>query len=387
MDRRAFVRAGLVAAAAPIVGRARAESGSRSTHVPASRRNERPAYTDWIPNTSHVGEDRGVHFTHLDWETQDALQGAIAETGGDAGVGANPGWTRVLAASPILSQPLAGTETTPTALTVISRYPFSDDLTAATERERPTAGIDVRTTTWTGELFVFHGDFDPALFDDRYASDFELVVEPGDFSVYVGTSSENSDLSYAVSGDTLVVGLEAARASDDTATVVTDPIDRTLEERDRVIDTADGRWLFDAAGAGHLGVGGWHLDEPLIALGTEGDGSEGSDDSIDVERLFGGAPGTDGSSSERRSAVQSDREPDVAAAESFTNTVTVATTDGEVEGLEARFAAIYPADSVPSERTVRSELLGVAGLPHDIEIGDGRVFATATLDTWTGTKA
>lgn len=384
MDRRAFVRAGL-AAAVPFGGTARARSGSRSSAV--ARQDERPAYADWIPDTSHVGEDRGVHFTHLDWETQDALQAAIAGSGGDPGIGTNPGWTRVLTASPILSQPLAGTETTPTALTVISRYPFSDDLTAATERERPTAGIDVRTTTWTGELFVFHGDFDPALFDDRYTADFELVAEPGDFTVYVGTSSDNSDLSYAVSGDTLVVGLEAARASDDTATVVTDPIDRTLEERDRVIDTADGRWLFDAAGAGHLGVGGWHLDEPLIALGTADGGAQESDDSIEVERLSGGAAGVDGASTTRRAAVQRDEEPDIAAAESFTNTVTVTTTDGAVDGLVARFAAIYPEGSVPSGRTVRSELIGVPALPHDIAIDDGRVFATARLDTWTGTKA
>lgn len=384
MKRRTFVRASLVAPAAPFGSAVRAKTGTRSRQADPSRPDERPAYTDWIPDTSHVGEDRGVHFTHLDWETQDTLRAAIAGSGGGTGVGSNPGWTRTLTASPILSQPLAGTETTPTALTVISRYPFSDDLTAATERERPTAGIDVRTTTWTGELFVFHGEFDPALFDDRYASDFEVVGEPGDFTVYVGTTSERSDLSYAVSGDTLVVGLEAARASDDTADVVTDPIDRTLEERDRVIDTADGRWLFDVAGAGHLGVGGWHLDEPLIALGSSG-GSDESNGSIEVDTLSGGA--ANGARNERRTAVQPDEDPDIAAAESFTNTVTVSSSDGEVDSLVARFAAIYPEDGIPSERTVRSELVGVPELPHAIEIGDRRVFATATLDTWTGTKA
>ena len=69
------------------------------------------------------------------------------------------------------------------------------------------------------------------------------------------------------------------------------------------------------------------------------------------------------------------------AVESFANTIGFSVDDGEMGEIEARLSGLYPGDSVPSETDVEAYLIGEPAVPHEIEVEENRVHASAWFDT------
>lgn len=398
MDRRAFVTASLAAGSVSLVGRMGSPPELTTTRGDATVHTDRPAYSDWIPTANHFDTGTGVVFTHHDRETLSELEALLDGSATESIPGSTDQWTANVNESPILAMPLAGTRVTPLTLAWISRYPFAPDLFESMEGDPVASGIRPHTTTWTGTLFVFLGEYDPAVFGERYSEGFEATADRDGYTVYVGVEDSTAEMAYAVSTDALIVELhdiedeggdtggsdvvvEGEVASDDDAagTVVADAIERNIAGRDRVIDEQDGRWLFEATGEAPLAVGGWKRTDQLGALqAPEGDSADGT-----TEDPRGTVPASDDFTDYRDDDAD---ESDLAEVESFVNTIAQSDPDGAVYELDARFAAIYPEDAVPSKDAVREHLIGVSAVAHEIEIDGTRVYATATFELVSGTR-
>lgn len=355
MHRRRFIRASVATVGgATILHSVGAEStgrpeADRANTGPTFPSYELPRYSDWIPAEGYEDPETGVVFTHIDWETLDQLEsGADSEMPGVDGTVPEP--------PPIVGLPLAGAIVTPLALFGILLYPFAEDVLP--EEGRAVEGIETAATTWTDDVLVFHGTYSPDVFAEQYADGFEAVEERNGYTLYVGGDLFTEGQAYAVSEETLVVGMHPAGGADSTPEErVRAALDRTIEESGRVVDTDDGRWLFETTGEAQLGFGGWQIDDLLGAIERETEEDE-----------------------------TAEAEPDLAAdnpifddVTSVVNNLVFTPENGEIRDLEARFSGLYPDAAVPSEDEVREFLIGRPEIPHEIGIDGNRVHATASF--------
>ncbi|AGB39972.1 hypothetical protein [Natronococcus occultus] len=349
MKRRQFVTTSLVAAGTATV--AGCFSGDEDGESFPSY--ETPRYGDWVPAERHGGET-GVFFTHVDWETLDGLDD---EDDPDEDEDAE----ELVEEVPILGLPLYGAVLSPFAMFGIMFYPFADDVLPDDGEE--VEGVTASAMTWTDDVVVFHGEFDPDVFAADYAEEFDESDEQDGFTLYVGTEGFAEGLAYAVSEETLVVGMQPGEDDDyESADLVSAALDRTLDGTDRVIDADDGRWLYETTGEAAMAYGVWGTDDFSTALEA--------DDEIDAE-----------DDAEPEADPDVDANPVFDDVESLVNTLVFDAEDGEVTEMEARFSALYPADETPSEDDVREHLIGEEEeVPHEVVIEDERVHASATFD-------
>lgn len=342
MDRRTFTT-GVVSAAVAAAGCL--GGGEDGSSFPSY---DTPVYSDWIGTND--GSD-GVFFTHVDWTASET-----EPEGDESGTDGDDETDEIVEEVPILGLPLYGAVTSSFALFAIMFYPFAEDVLP--EEGVDVEGIETESMTWAGDVLVFHGTYDPEAFEDRYAEGFERADDRNGYALFVGTDDSTEGSAYAVSGDTLLVGM--VPGSDDDYVleeVVTDAIDRTVEETGRVTDTEDGRWLFETTGEGLMAFGAWEADDFTGALeGGSADGQSGEE--ID---------------------------PEVEDNPVFDNVTSLANTIAEVENgetidMEARFSAVYPEDGVPSEDELVEHLVGEEDVPHEITIEDDRVNVVATFE-------
>lgn len=154
---------------------------------------------------------------------------------------------------PILGLTLYGVVTSSFALFAIMFHPFAEDVLPGEGVD--VEGIETESMTRAGNVLVFHGTYDPGAFKDRYAKGFERADDRDGYVIFVGTDDWSEGLAYAVSEDTLLVGMEPGSDDDVIEEIVTGAIDWTVEETGRVADTEDGQWLFDATGQGLMAFG------------------------------------------------------------------------------------------------------------------------------------
>jgi len=299
-----------------------------------------PAYSEWVPATPSGTQD-GVLFTQLDWETVNAL-----DNGDDDDEPLD-----VVDRTPIVGLPLYGAALSPLVVVGITFYPFSDVIIP--EESETVDGIETETMTWADSVVVFHGEYEVSVFEQQYADGFEASDVSNGFTLFEGVDEFTADLAFAVSEQTIVVGMQPG---EDDEYVPTEEVEASLEradeERGRVVD--DAAWLFEATGDADMGLGVWNTEDLPARIDPETDAS--TDD-----------PEIDGDS------------PVFGAVESVVNTLSFEIEDGEVAELTASFAGIYP-DEMPSEEELRTQLVGEEELPHEIVRDDPRVFVTVTFE-------
>ena len=346
MERRQFIRIGIA-----VTGGLALPGRGGATVADPEATDELPRYADWIPADRYDDTDRGVFFTHFDWERQVDSEDVEDDAGFD-----DPDVERIIQSYPILELPLFGSSIAPSALFGIVPYPFAEEVVPDGP---PTEGIATTAMTWVDDALVFHGEFEPAVFDEWYAEEFELDEEREEFGVYVGDAAPTDGLAYAVSEEALVVALipegDYHVGEDDVAHL----LDAFLGDADRVIDDEDGAWLFEATGEPSIALGAWELPDPEAVLEPDEPEEEVLEDQA--------------------------REPEVEAnpafdgVESLVNTIAFGTED-DPDAVEAHYAGLYRDDAVPTEGDVRRHLVGGAFVPHDLAVEGNRVYAGVRFD-------
>jgi len=307
-----------------------------------------PPHANWIPANSRDPEATGVYYTHLDWESTQALDDDEDPEDDEDEV------ADAVDHLPIIGLPLYGAYLSPLIMLGIMFYPFAEDVFP--EEGEAIDGFETAAMTWAGDALIFHGEYDPDVVEDRYTENFAVGDERDEFTLYVGDGFADG-MAYAVSNDTLIVGMEPGEEADYTPeAVVVDALDMRLDEVGRVIDDEDGEWLFNTTGDAQMAFGAWQTDDLGEALDPDEDEGDAEDD-VDFE----GNPVLD----------------DVT---SLVNNLVYDVEDGEMVNLEARFSALYPDESVPSEEEVVEYLIGEEDVPHDVVIDGNRVHATAMFE-------
>jgi hypothetical protein len=344
MKRRQFLSTTLVATGAATIAGC---SGTDDLDGDDGRFPARdvPDHAGWVPEASR-GTEAGTFFAHLDWTALEELEREDEPRTDDE-------TEALLEEAPILGLPMYGGLVAPFAVFGITFYPFSGDILP--EDGQAVDGIATESVTWTENALVFHGTYDPELFVAQYSEGFEQADERDGYTVYVAPE----ELAYAVSEDAVVVAIQA---DDDDGyrpeAVVDDALERTLDEVDRVVDTDDGRWLFETTGDAAMAFGVWNVENLDDALEPTEEIDAGDEPRVDLDA--GANPVLD----------------DV---EVFVTTLVVSAEDGELLETEARFSGLYPEDSVPAESMVRDHLVE-ADVPHEIVLEGNRVHASATFE-------
>ena len=360
MHRRNFIHAGLAMTAASViagcVGDEPATADNPNTDEQDTAENGFPSYDvplhgEWIPTESQDPEATGVYFTHIDWDAITALDDD-EDPEGDEDV------SDAVEHLPIIGLPLYGALISPLAVFGIMFYPFAEGVLP--EEGEEVDGVETTAMTWTDDTLIFHGTYDQEVFEAQYAEDFTATDERNGFTIFLGEDFADG-MAYAVAEDTLVVGMESGEEADYTPEeVVIGAIDRRIDEVDRVVDADDGTWLFETTGDAQMAFGTWETDDLGEALDTDEEvdtDEEGAEDDSDI-----------------------DDNPVFDDVESLVNNLVYDVEDGEMVDLEARFAAIYPDDAVPSEDEVVEYLVGDESVPHEIHIDGNRVHAIASFD-------
>jgi hypothetical protein len=237
-------------------------------------------------------------------------------------------------------------------------YPFAGDVFPDDGEE--IEGIETTSMTWTEDVLLLHGEYDPEVLATQYADEFEEVDERDGFTLYVGTDGFSDGMAYAVSEETLVIGLQPGTEDDyQPEDVVADALDRNLDAVDRIVDTDDGHWLFETTGTAPMVFGVWNTENFMGSLDPEKEVDADENAELDVDPDIEANPVFDN-------------------VESLINNLAFSTDDSEMPDLEARFSAIYPENEVPSEEEVQEYLIGETDVPHDIVIDGNRVHASAS---------
>ncbi|MFP9190789.1 hypothetical protein ACLI4Q_03860 [Natrialbaceae archaeon A-CW1-1] len=360
MKRRAFLDTGLAMLGAAVIAGCTSDaiqddedSQSNGSGFPSY---DLPPYGEWIPHESHTPEEStGVYFTHVDWGSLDELEG-----GEDV---EDEEWADIVEQVPIIGLPFYGALITPFTLLGIMFYPFAGDILP--DNGGSVDGVETSTVTWTDDLLIFHGEYDTGVFEAQYTDGFAATEDQEGFTIYVGNDGATDGLAYALSEETLVVGMDPGDSGAyEPEELVANALNRYTGESDRMMDDEDGRWLFETTGQVQMAFGAWESDDLMDALDTDNaqnDGTDADENGLDAE--------PDGEAASVFNTV-----------ESVLNTISYSVENGEMTDIDARFSAIYPEDSVPSEEEVREHLIGEADVPHEIIIDGTRVHATATFE-------
>ena len=206
----------------------------------------------------------------------------------------------------------------------------TENQSTSAERSEPVTavdrGIELDRIALIDELLLFEGSFDRSRIIDRFGSAFEHVDTHRGVSIYEG-SDESAGLAFALDGSRLLVPTADESRSADGETVLAHSLSGYINTVGRIIDTADGEWLFETTGSAALGVGFWetpvddHLAESAVAPDRSG-----------VDAVFG-------------------------AVESCLSAITVSEASGPRPTFDARFSGLYP-DGPPSDAELVSALGG-----------------------------
>ena len=196
--------------------------------------------------------------------------------------------------------------------------------------------METEAITMTEGTFVFHGSFDPDLFEETYADGFEVQTNDR-FTIFEGEQGTETDgLAYAVAENSVVAGLQTGEGVEhqDVITTLNDAVENLIAETGRVRDTNDGEFLFESTGDADLVTGFWDVN------------------GLEEEDLQTGDEPPDGSS-------ELEENPVFNTVDSFVSVLTLPASEGGVGGdtVAARFAAVYPEGEVPSEQELREELV------------------------------
>lgn len=381
MKRRQFVTATLAAAGyTALAGCSNEPAEAQDGDFPS---HDRPAYSAWVPATpyeSSAANDtgEGVFFVHVDWEDINALESqSQSESEGNATdseqvVGSDIG--NIMAASPLIGTSLYGSIVTPAALLGIMYYPFANAVLPADESEA-VDGITTRELTWVSNTVTFHGEYNPAVFNEQFSEGFERVEERDGFTVYHGTQGFIEGLSYAVSEDTLIAATHPeGSGTHDPVVVVGDALDRNLNKVDRVVDTDDGTWLFETTGDAPVIFGVWETGALAPALNTEASGNES----------MSTANNTTESAPNPAAVIEGN--PVFDTVESLVSNMHFEVDGSEMSNIKARFAALYPDGTTPTEDEVREHLIRAEDVSQEITIDGNRLYATATFENGVPTR-
>lgn len=338
MERRNFIRAGLAMAGAAGVAGCLGDDGpgglGGGSDYPSY---DLPAYSGWPP--AAVPSQDFVLFTHFNLDLEDS--GTFEPPTPDQST-ATPGEADE---SSLLAFPLVGAFVTLLAVAFGTwGYPWSGRLGSDDEPD----GMDTHAITVTDGVLVFHGTYDPEVFADRYAEDFE-ERERDAFTVFEGRSGGMAeDLAYAVSAEAVVVAYGGGDV-EDPARRLEVALGNHIDEVDRVVDDEDGEWLFETTGPADAATGLWNID------GIEAEDLEfGQGDAVDEE------------------AEEIEDSPVFEDVRSLVGMLALPASEGGVggDGVALRFAALYPEGEVPSEEELRDEFA----------IGDAELYVTTSDD-------
>jgi TAT (twin-arginine translocation) pathway signal sequence len=232
-------------------------------------------------------------------------------------------------------------------------YPWQGTLGSEDEPD----GMATDALTMTEGTFVFHGEYDAAVFAEEYAEGFEEREHNG-FTVFEGQAGGETDqLVYAVSEDAVVATIAPEDVEDHEGAVgvLDTALTNRVDEVGRVVDDEDGQWLYETTGPADMVTGFWRVD----GLDEEDmQTREGADNETDTD------------------TPPIEENPVFNNVDSFISMLVLPDSEGGVGGdtAAARFAALYPEGEVPSEDDLREELL--ASDPDaelDITTTDNRV--------------
>ena len=215
-------------------------------------------------------------------------------------------------------------------------YPWEGTLGSENEPD----GMATEALTMTEGTFVFHGEYDAAVFADEYAEGFEERENNG-FTVFEGRAGGDTDqLVYAVSENAVVAAIspEDVEGHEDAVGILDDALNNRVDEVGRIVDDENGRWLYETTGAADMVTGFWRVEglEEEDLQTSEEEGNETSEDTPKIED-----------------------NPVFDNVESFISMLVLPESEGGVGGdtAAARFAALYPEGEVPSEDDLHEELL------------------------------
>lgn len=335
MRRRTFIA---MAGAATLAGC----MGSMTDDEPGFPAYDRPSYGEWVPDESRDAES-GVLFTHVDFDAVAELDGEPEDDEDEVDVGEE---------LPIVGLPIYALGITPLLTFGIARYPFSGVI-LPDEGEGSAEGVRTEALTWAGDVLVFEGEYDPTVFAEQYAEEFEEAEQRDGFAVHEGTGNADG-LAFAVSDHTVVTALEETDGEYVPREALYDALERNLDDTGQLVDDEDGDWLFETTGTAPLAFGAWKTPGLMDRLDADED-----DDAEDVEPV--------------------EENPVFDELESVVNTLDFPTDEaGEIDGMEARFSALFPDDAVPSEDEVQDHVVGDEDVPHEIVVEDRRVHVSVS---------
>jgi len=349
MNRRTFLGTAGVCGGLSLAGCLDAEDvGPGGTDGEAYPQYDRPAYSGWPPTESCDGG--GVLFAQLRLGQYTAIQRAITED-------------RLDTSHPVAGLAMYGSDRIATAVETLSAYPFDETLrhaviAASTDDETTLdadrtlvepprellsstnestdddsesispadVGIDLDRVALFDNVLLFEGSFDHDQFVERFGAAFEHVDTHRGISIYE-SRDERDGLAFALTGSRLVVPAVDDEHPTDGETVLAHSLSGYISTVGRIVDTADGQWLFETTGPAALGVGFWELPaaEQLTAAGIATDRSS-------VDAVF----------------------------ESVGSCLCAVELDDESVGVptfEARFSGLYPTGS-PSTEELQSAFAG-----------------------------
>lgn len=207
-------------------------------------------------------------------------------------------------------------------------------------------GIETDRVALIDDLLVFEGTFDQSAIIDQFGENFEQVDTLRGVSIYEGRE-ELSGLAFALTGSRLLVAVAVDGRAVDGERILAHSLSGYISTVGRIVDDADGEWLFETTGPAALGVGFWETPVDNYLADT---------------------------------AVATDR-PGVAAVFESVGSCLCAVervddTD-RLPGFEARFSGLYPVGT-PNEADLRSAFAGNVD-PKSLSTDTSRAQVTATL--------
>lgn len=346
MERRHFIRAGLMAASGGVLAGCIGvpTRGGPDTEFPTY---EIPEYSAWPPEEPRTNDFVLLGHTSMQWLFEsDDQEADESETVEDLDA--------------LLSLPLYGYAVTSLwAGFGLLHYPWTGSLGGEDEPN----GMATEALTMTEGTVIFHGEYDAQVFADEYADGFD-EREVNGFSVFEGRSGEDTDQAvYAVSEDAIVAAIfpEEVDGHEEAVGNLNDALANRIEAAGRIVDTEVGEWLFETTGPADLVTGFWRVG------------------GLEDEDLQGGLEDEESTEGEGM-GIQNN--PLLENVDSFISTLVLPESEGGVGGdvTAARFAALYPEGEVPTEEDFREELAPtIADEVLNITTTDDRAYVAAEV--------
>lgn len=309
---------------------------------PPERADDLPAYAEWVPE-GWLDDPDGGSVTHFD--------PVFFRNLATSGQPDNIKWL----ATPLFAVPIYGAGArTSSVMSDVEAAPFGGAALVGEGDDAHVDGIHTDMLTPVGATVVCHGSYDTSVFEAEYGENQSQTTDG--FTVYTDSDADDS-LAYAVSEDVVVVAAPQPGVEyDDPETELLNTLEQGTDGTTGVSGHDGSEWVYTAAGHAPIVYGGMNAsalnidDETNITGETEGE-------------------------------IHPDELSVFADADQLLTSMSSTFGDGQIQGLEADFAAVYPEGKVPSKETLETELFTVAGLtidvPYKIQIDGARVHVSA----------